>query len=117
MLMVNSKNIFKTLSDRNRLQILKILQLRSSLCVCEITSVLEIGTSTVSAHLAILKMDGFIIDEKDGKWVNYRINPNPSDRRISAILSDLDFWIGADLEFFPDQKKIQTAERFMICAK
>jgi len=29
--------------------------------------------------LSILKSTGFIIETKDGKWVNYLINPRPSD--------------------------------------
>ena len=36
---------------------------------------------------------GFIIEEKDGKWVNYMINPHPADPRVSSIISTLDFWI------------------------
>ncbi|MFO7524521.1 MAG: metalloregulator ArsR/SmtB family transcription factor, partial [Ignavibacteriaceae bacterium] len=55
---------FKTLSDPNRLRILKMLQIKP-LCVCEITDVLQLATSTVSKHLSILKETGFIIEEKD----------------------------------------------------
>src|SRR4030042_7078828 len=90
---INKKTrMFKALSDSNRLRILKMLQVKP-LCVCEITDVLQLATSTVSKHLSILKETGFIIEEKDGKWVNYSINYHSSDPRISAILSSLEFWI------------------------
>ena len=93
--------IFKSLSDSNRLRILKMLQTKS-LCVCEITDILKLATSTVSKHLSILKAVGFIIEEKDGKWVNYSINPRPSDPRISSILSTLDFWISDENAIITD---------------
>ncbi|MEO8398743.1 MAG: ArsR family transcriptional regulator [Ignavibacteriaceae bacterium] len=37
-----------------------------SLCVCEITYVLELAASTVSKHLSILKKSGFITKKKEG---------------------------------------------------
>ena len=114
--MIRTNNIFQTLSDPNRLRILKMLQARS-LCVCEITSVLEIGTSTVSKHLSILKIDGFIIDEKDGKWVNYKINPYPADSRVSSILSTLDYWIADEAAIIRDKKKLAKVDRITLCTK
>src|SRR3990172_6435032 len=65
--------IFKALSDLNRLRILKMLQTKP-LCVCEITEILQLATSTVSKHLSILKEESFIIEQKEGKWVNYLNN-------------------------------------------
>jgi ArsR family transcriptional regulator len=114
--MIRQNNIFKTLSDPNRLRILKMLQYRS-LCVCEITSILEIGTSTVSSHLSILKKDGFIIDEKDGKWVNYRLNPHPSDNRVASILNTLDYWIADESLTKSDKTKMKDVDRNILCAK
>lgn len=109
-------NIFKTLSDTNRLRILKMLQSRS-LCVCEITSILDIGTSTVSSHLNILRKEGFIVDEKDGKWVNYMINPRPADPRVSSILGMLDFWIANESVIISDKNKLTSVDRVQLCAK
>jgi len=53
--------VFKALSDMNRVRILKMLEIRP-LCVCEITEVLQLATSTVSKHLSILRDTHFIID-------------------------------------------------------
>lgn len=87
------------------------------LCVCEITEVLGLATSTVSKHLSILRDIGFIIEEKDGKWVNYRINPRPADSRISSILSSLDFWIADDQTIISDKEKIHKVNRYEVCSR
>jgi ArsR family transcriptional regulator len=108
--------IFKPLSDPNRLRILKMLQTKS-LCVCEITDILQLATSTVSKHLSILKAVGFIIEEKDGKWVNYSINPRPFDPRISSILSTLDFWVSDESAIIADKIKVQKVNRIELCSR
>ena len=113
MLKENTK-IFKALSDPNRLRILKMLQTKS-LCVCEITEILKLANSTVSKHLSILKATGFIIEEKEGKWVNYKINPTPSDKRISSVLNTLDFWIGDEEIIIADKLKVKTVNRNLVC--
>lgn len=115
MTIINTK-IFKALSDPNRLRILKMLQSKS-LCVCEITDVLNLATSTVSKHLSILRTAGFIIEQKDGKWVNYLINPRPSDSRISSIISTLDFWISDDQVIIADKQKVQKVDRSEVCSR
>lgn len=112
----DNTKLFKALSDQNRLRILKMLQSKS-LCVCEITDVLKLANSTVSKHLSILRDASFIIEQKDGKWVNYQINPRPSDSRISSILSTLDFWISNDQMIISDKQKVQKVDRNKICSR
>ena len=109
-----STTLFKALSDPNRLRILKALQSRV-LCVCEIRVLLGLANSTVSQHLSILKEAGFIIEEKEGKWVNYMINPRPTDTRLSSILSALDFWINDEAAIMADKKKVSGLDRRFIC--
>jgi ArsR family transcriptional regulator len=106
--------LFKALSDPSRLRILKALQTRM-LCVCEIRELLDLANSTVSKHLSILREAGFIIEEKDGKWMNYMINLRPADPRISSILSTLDFWISDEKSIINDKKKINSLDRNIIC--
>ena len=108
--------LFKALSDSNRLRILKMLQTRP-LCVCEITYVLRLATSTVSKHLSILKQEGFILEEKEGKWVNYSINPRPSDQRVASILGMLDFWIADNDLIISDKKKVNEVNRLEVCGR
>lgn len=111
---MDTPNIFKTLSDNNRLRILKALQTKK-LCVCEIRALLELANSTVSQHLKILKEAGFIVEEKDGKWVNYKINPTQKDERISSILTSLDFWINDEEVIISDKENIKKLDRNNIC--
>lgn len=106
--------IFKVLSDPGRLRILKMLQTKH-LCVCEMTNVLNLATSTVSKHLSVLRDNGFIIEEKEGKWVNFKINPTPKDKRISAILSSLDFWIEDEEIIISDKEKVKKVDRYDVC--
>jgi ArsR family transcriptional regulator len=106
--------LFKALSDENRLRILKMLQSKS-LCVCELREVLGLAVSTVSKHLSILREVGFIKEEKDGKWVNYMINNQPDDPRISSILASLDFWISDEDIIIADKKKIKKIDRRYVC--
>ena len=39
------------------------------LCLCQITEVLGLATSTVSIHLRELKRCGLVTERKDGRWV------------------------------------------------
>ena len=112
--MSESTNIFKALSDQSRLRILKMLQIKP-LCVCEITDILQLATSTVSQHLSILKKEGFILEERDGKWINYYINLRPSDPRLSAILSALDFWMGDNELVEADKEKVKVVNLLKVC--
>ena len=113
---MDKTRLFKTLSDSNRLRILKMLQSKP-LCVCEMREVLDLATSTVSKHLSILRDSGFIIEEKDGKWVNYKINPSPSDNRISSIISTLDFWIADQKLIMSDMVKVKKVDRHKVCSR
>ncbi|MCX6151139.1 MAG: metalloregulator ArsR/SmtB family transcription factor [Ignavibacteriales bacterium] len=108
--------IFKALSDPNRLRILKMLQ-GKTLCVCEITAVLKLATSTVSNHLSVLKDSGFILEEKDGKWVNYKVNPRPGDSAVANILSMLPFWLEGDEVLKNDLNTCSTVDRNKLCCK
>jgi ArsR family transcriptional regulator len=106
--------LFKALSDNGRLRILKMLQ-QKSLCVCEITDIIQLATSTVSKHLSILKDAGFIIEQKDGKWVNYEVNSRSTDQRVIEILTKLDFWIEDSQVIEDDKQKVKSVDRMRIC--
>ena len=47
------------------------------LCVCQMTAVLGLAASTVSAHLTDLKRAGLVLDRKDGRWVLHRLSEEP----------------------------------------
>jgi len=47
------------------------------LCVCQITEVLKLAPSTVSAHLRELKLAGLTEERKEGRWVHVGLTRNP----------------------------------------
>ncbi len=109
-------DIFKALSDKSRLRILKMLQ-KKSLCVCEITDILKLATSTVSNHLSILKEAGLIIDEKDKKWINYKIQPNPENPEVASVLMSLHLLLEEDEMVKKDKELIKNVDREVLCSK
>jgi len=106
--------IFKALGDWNRLRIVKMLQCRS-LCVCEITVVLELATSTVSKHLSILKEAEIIHDKKDGKWVEYCLDADPKNMFVTAFLPLITFWLNEDEQVKADLEKLKSTNRIELC--
>ena len=109
------EKIFKALGDRNRLRILKILEVKP-MCVCEITDILGIAQSSVSRHLGILRNAGFINDEKDGLWVNYSLAAE-NDGLITPLLQCIMGWELSDPRFQEDRKKAARVDRGVICAR
>ena len=107
------EKIFKALSDKNRIRIVKMLQ-KKSLCVCEIKDVLKLATSTVSKHLSILREAGLIVDWKDGKWINYKINPDPDSLEANALLYT-QMQIEDDETIKNDRKLINCVDRNILC--
>ncbi|MDT8318683.1 MAG: metalloregulator ArsR/SmtB family transcription factor [bacterium] len=106
--------VFKALSDVNRLRILKMLEIRP-LCVCEITDVLGLATSTASKHLSILRDAGFIMDEKVGKWVYYRLNQSRTDTYANQLIPLLAKWLPSDGTVQEDAEKVNSVDRDTIC--
>ncbi len=60
--------VHKALAHSARLRILAMLG-GGELCVCQITAVLGLAPSTVSAHLKELRTAGLVEERKDGRWV------------------------------------------------
>jgi len=112
--MKNLVIIFKALSDKNRVRIIKMLESRS-LCLCEITAILNLAPSTVSKHLSILKQAGLIMDDKQGKWVNFRLNESPESVYILELLGLLKKWANNDMGIQKDTKSVEKVDRKDIC--
>ncbi|MFP4528115.1 MAG: ArsR/SmtB family transcription factor [Candidatus Kapaibacterium sp.] len=107
------RNIFKALSDPNRIRILKMLEIKP-LCACEISTALGIAASTASAHLSILKDSGLIADRRDGKWIEYSLNPSESIT-IRQQLALLAGWMNDDPLVAQDRERIGHVNREIIC--
>jgi ArsR family transcriptional regulator len=107
--------IFKALSDPNRIRIIKMLEVRE-LCVCEITEVLQLAPSTVSKHLSILRSADLIIDHKKGRWVNYSLNRSTTNLYCKKLLPLLKQWVPYDATILRDKEKVKSVDRVTICA-
>jgi|DewCreStandDraft_4_1066084.scaffolds.fasta_scaffold00209_63 ArsR family transcriptional regulator len=112
--MDNILKLFKALSDKNRIRILLMLT-KKSLCVCEIQYILGVTVSTVSKHLSILKEAGFIVDEKQGKWVNYSLNTSSKDIAMNQLLLILPFYLSDDEQIKSDLEKVLVIDRNDLC--
>jgi DNA-binding transcriptional ArsR family regulator len=69
--------IHKAVAHPARLRVLAMLR-SGELCVCQITAVLGLAASTVSAHLGELKAAELVEERKSGRWVHYRLAPGGS---------------------------------------
>jgi ArsR family transcriptional regulator len=111
--LVDYLNIFKALSDENRLRILLMLKQRP-LCVCEIHAVLNIALSTISAHLKLMKNTGLIEDEKDGRWVIYSLSKNTY---LQELLGNLKKELQSDRTFKNDRIIVSQITREVCASK
>jgi ArsR family transcriptional regulator, arsenate/arsenite/antimonite-responsive transcriptional repressor len=64
--------VLKALAHPVRLRLLAMVR-GGELCVCQLTAVLDLAASTVSAHLADLKRAGLVEERKNGRWVFHRL--------------------------------------------
>lgn len=74
-------DIFKALSDTNRLKIVIALSIRE-LCVCDLAAVTGSSESAVSHQLRILRNLKIVRYRKDGKIVYYRLDDDHVEQLI-----------------------------------
>ncbi len=68
---------FKALADPTRIRILNLLAAnRDPVCVCDIVKHFPIGQPTISHHLKILRATRFVLSERHGTFMYYRVNRN-----------------------------------------
>ena len=78
-------DLLKALAHPVRLRVLALLR-GGELCVCQITEILGVPTSTVSEHLTELRRSGLLTERKDGRWVYYALLPEESLEDLVAGL-------------------------------
>ena len=106
--------VMKSLSDPNRVKILKLLQ-QKMLCVCELQCALRISQPNVSKHLKILEDAGLVESQKEGLWVNYRISEGKESPYAASLLGNLKHWLEDDPEIIEIIEKVPTLDRGKIC--
>ena len=66
-------DLFKALSDPNRLIIIDMLS-QGELCACVILARLQISQPTLSHHMKTLCESGIVRGRRAGKWMYYTLN-------------------------------------------
>lgn len=74
---------FKALADQKRLQIMYELTERGTVCVCDLTDIMEMSQSKLSYHLKILLDADLILKETRGTWSYYQLNNEEVNRLLS----------------------------------
>jgi len=80
--------LFKALGDETRLRIVALLS-HGELCVCHLHDALGLSQPNVSRQLAILRAARIVEDRRDGKWVHYRLLPQPDpdcERQLRSLV-------------------------------
>jgi ArsR family transcriptional regulator, arsenate/arsenite/antimonite-responsive transcriptional repressor len=76
----------KTLGHPARLRILAMLR-HNRLSVCQVASVLSVAPSTASGYLLELRRADLVTEQRQGKWVYYRLtDQDPHDALLRFVL-------------------------------
>ncbi len=91
-LLTRCVQVHRALAHPARLRILAMLR-DGELCVCQITAVLGLAPSTVSAHLKELRNAGLTAERRQGKWVHVGLGsrgdaPETVERVLEALAAD-----------------------------
>lgn len=103
--------LFKALSDETRIRIIKLLQHRDGLCVCEIMQALNITQTRASRNLGILRSAGLVTSRKSGLWVEYSLRGRTIDGRNSSLLRLLKNWLEDSAVVVEDRKRLAKSRR------
>jgi len=69
-----SQDLFAALGDRLRLRLACCLAaVKDGLCVCELVDALEAPQPNVSRHLQLMKASELVEQQRDGRFVYYRL--------------------------------------------
>jgi ArsR family transcriptional regulator len=77
----------RVLADPARLRLLSLIGAHADgeACVCDLTAPLGLSQPTVSHHLKVLNEAGLVGREQRGKWVFYRVLPEPIELIRGAL--------------------------------
>jgi ArsR family transcriptional regulator, arsenate/arsenite/antimonite-responsive transcriptional repressor len=99
----------KAVGDPTRTRILKLLE-DGGLCVCQVQAVLGLAPSTVSKHLAILKVAGLVEDQRDGKWIEYALTDESRNPHAKRVLDLLHGALDRDAAVIADRKRLREVK-------
>ena len=100
-------HVYKALGHPVRLRTLAMLA-SGELCACQITAVLKLAPSTVSAHLTELKRAGVLTERKEGRWVIYR---HADDEQAQGVIAKALASLGRDPRIEADARILKHLRR------
>ncbi len=78
------EKIFKAIGDFSRVRIISLL-MDDSLCVTELSNIMQMSVSAVSRHLSRLNLVGIIDDRHEAQWVYYKVSDKFADENKQLI--------------------------------
>jgi DNA-binding transcriptional ArsR family regulator len=96
--------VMKSVADPTRVRILKLLE-TGEMCVCQVVAVLELSQSTISKHLFLLRMAGFVRERQEKKWVHYALAESGGSPYARKMLATLKGWLNDDPTVGRDRKR------------
>lgn len=93
--------VFKCLSDETRARMTLLITSEGELCVCELTTALELSQPKISRHLSQLRSCAILEDRRQGQWVYYRLHPHLPDwvhEMLQVVLKANQKWLGPDAD-------------------
>jgi ArsR family transcriptional regulator len=80
---------FKALADQKRLEILQLICRHQTVCVGDLSELINMPQSKLSYHLKILLDAEFILKESKGTWSYYSFNKREMNQLLSEELCGL----------------------------
>jgi ArsR family transcriptional regulator, arsenate/arsenite/antimonite-responsive transcriptional repressor len=117
--MADYEKIFKALSDKSRLRLMRLLAVTDQqVCVCEMMDAVELPQYQVSRHLGILRNAGLVNNERKGSWIYYSsLTDGTFNQRLFDLLKDQ----VTEKIFSQDEKKLKKRlslrQRDQCCVK
>lgn len=81
----DNANVFKAISDENRLKILELLH-QGEKCGSELLEAVSIGQSTLSHHLKLMCVSGIVKSRKSGTATYYSISPEGAQNAVELLI-------------------------------
>ncbi len=77
----------KALGDPVRLQLVDVLRKHAGkVCVCELVPLFDVGQSTLSHHLKVLRDAGLVDSERRGLWAYYYVRPHTLEELATWLM-------------------------------
>ncbi len=103
-------DVYKALGHPVRLRTVAMLR-TGELCACQITAVLKLAPSTVSAHLSELRRAGVVLERKEGRWVIFR---HAEDEQARALIATALAGLEGDSRIEADARIVKHLRRVPV---